>query len=316
MDLPNYITTTFPYCETRQLSSRTLAVYLDERQHSRRGFLQALAAAGGALVFPSPRSSIGHVEIAGFVVVAKPKPGTRSPLAKETEALSLLDSQIKNRDGNIQQVVVTANNAPNGIPVYCFDDISHAGKIDGTPKADFALFSQNDPMCFISHKADSGAKAFQQYSGITEKADGSCIGSISGDQELVEFLLSLQSLHSSIVANKQRYFRPVQSETLMCKSIFGPAYLPSAPKGIDNVHLIGQGDPILTQYENRYYTLTFSHHAALNGHVNDFVHGEYTPIFSARYTQGRTFTVADQVYRDVRVLIAPMVLIGKKAIEI
>jgi hypothetical protein len=237
-------------------------------------------------------------------VYAKPPPGYKKPLAKEQAAIASIERALV-RDS---MVVLTANNNVNGNAVFMFCNVSSVHNIEGTPKADFAIANATHSL-FVSHKAGGGVRAFQQYSGTTSAAGFS----IAQSEELTDFLDELSVYHSNIVSNRKRFFRPLTSQDLIKRAIFGPDF--GCDFGKDNVHVIGQGEPTLTNYEGRYYTLTFSDHASLNGDVSGFTNG-YQPVFAARYTQHRGFEVKGKKYRDVRVLISPRALLSPKAIQL
>lgn len=201
-----------------------------------------------------------------------------------------------------------------------FKNVYGANKIEGTPKADVALVCFDDKKkkfynaCFISHKMGKDASGFQQYSGITAKADGKKSGSISKDKNVMEFLKTLSKLHEIVVKNKQRYYSVVEDKKLIGKSIYGPLFGTST-FGEDNIHLIGQGNAILTK-KGKEHTLSFSAHMSLNPDVSDFKKEGYTTIIGARYSSGRNYEVDGKTYSGVRVLIMPKKLIGSKAIQI
>jgi hypothetical protein len=203
---------------------------------------------------------------------------------------------------------------------FTFKNIYGANKIDGTPKADIALVSYNEKtkkfenVCFISHKMGKDASGFQQYSGITPKADGAKSGAISKDKTVVKFLSDISKLHNSIIKNKSRYYRAIKDNKLIGKSIYGPEF--GSPKfGIDNIHLIGQGDVKFTQ-TGQVHKLEWTGHASYNPDVKDFKKDGFTCVVGARYSAGRNFEVNGKTFSGVRVLIMPQKLIGGNADEI
>jgi hypothetical protein len=203
---------------------------------------------------------------------------------------------------------------------HTFNCIYGANKVAGTPKADIALVSYNEKtkkfedVCFISHKMGTDASGFQQYSGITNKADGTKTGSISSDMNVIEFLRSLSKIHNLVVNGKERFYRTIDDNKLIGKAIYGPLF--GASKfSTDNIHLIGQGDVTLTKSGTK-YIMSFSSHTSLSPSVSEFKKGDYTTIIAARYTSGRNYDVGGKTYKGVRVLIMPKKLIGSKAKEI
>ena len=167
-----------------------------------------------------------------------------------------------------------------------FKNIYGVNKVVGTPKADIALVTYNETsgkfenVCFISHKMGTSAKDFQQYSGITTKADGEKSGSISRDPFVMKFLSDLTAVHKDIVMKKQRYHRIIKSDSLIGKSVFGPKY-GSKIYDEDNIHIIGQGDANFVKNGST-YKLKFSVDSKYNGDVSHFKTGGYTAIIAGR----------------------------------
>lgn len=197
---------------------------------------------------------------------------------------------------------------------FTFKNIVGINKIEGTPKADVALVSWDGKkltdVCFISHKMGTSAKDFQQYSGITDKADGNKPGSISKDKDVQAFLkeIAQPGIYKKITKDKQRFYHEVRSKTLIGKAVYGPEY-GSAKFGIDNIHGIGQGIPVLKKIAAG-YELTFTAGSHFNGDTQPFITGSYKAVIGGRYTAGRNFNVNSRNYTDVRVLILPLVVLG------
>lgn len=203
---------------------------------------------------------------------------------------------------------------------HTFENIYGANKVEGTPKADIALVSFDAKkkkfvdVCFISHKMGKDAGGYQQYSGITTKADGTKSGSISDDKSVVEFLKTLVGFHDAVVTGKQRFYRCIKDKKLIGKAIYGPLF-GSTTYGIDNIHFIGQGDAVLTKV-GKNHRLDFSAHSSYNPDVSEFMKDDYTAIIGARYTSGRNYMSEGKTYSGARILIMPKKLIGSKATEI
>lgn len=203
---------------------------------------------------------------------------------------------------------------------HTFKDVYGANKVEGTPKADIALVTYDGKkkkfvdVCFISHKMGKDASGFQQYSGITTKADGAKAGSISKDKGVVAFLKTLTAYHSAVVDGKERFMRVIKDKALIGKAVYGPLFGAST-YGIDNIHLIGQGDVKFTKTGEK-HKLDFTAHASYNPDVKEFMTGDYTAIIGARYSSGRNYESGNKTYSGVRVLIMPKRLIGSKAKDI
>jgi hypothetical protein len=207
-----------------------------------------------------------------------------------------------------------------GVGKHTFKEIYGANKVEGTPKADIALVTFNsktkkfENVCFISHKLGNSAADYQQYSGITEKADGEKAGSISKDKSVVDFLKTLSGFHKLVVDKKERFYRVLNDNKIVGKAIYGPLF-GSKDYGIDNIHLIGQGDVKFTPSATK-HVMRFTGHVSYNPDVSDFKKNDYTAIIGARYTSGRNYEVNGKIYSGARVLIMPKRLIGSKAKEI
>ena len=227
------------------------------------------------------------------------------------------------------QVMATLNAqfAKIGVPVtvkfgkLTFKNIVGINKIEGTPKADVALVATQGKtlinVCYISHKMGTAAKDFQQYSGITEKADGKKAGSISKDKDVQSFLRSIgqPGIYTKITKDKLRFYQEIKSKSLIGKAVYGPEF-GSSKFTVDNIHGIGQGIPSLTKAGTNVYVLTFSAGAHYNGEVTPFLSGDYKAVIGGRYTAGRNFRVDSKNYTDVRVLILPLVVLGMKSAKL
>lgn len=196
-----------------------------------------------------------------------------------------------------------------------------ANKIDGTPKADIALVTFNERSkkfensYFISHKLGSDAASFQQYSGVTEKADGRVRGAISKDATVLEFLRKVAAVHKRIVQDKERFYMEITDKALIGKSVYGPEFAPGR-KGIDNIHMIAQGNPVF-RAQGKQHELSFSGPGTTFApDVSHFMSGSYTAVLGARFNSGRGFDIDGKRYDDVRILLLPKVVLGGKAMDI
>jgi len=203
---------------------------------------------------------------------------------------------------------------------WTFDDVYGANKVEGTPKADIALVCYNKTTkkfydaCFISHKLGASAKDFQQYSGITTKADGSKVGSISKDKSVIAFLRKISAVQDNITEKKERFFQYIKDKVLVAKSIYGPEF-GAAKYTTDNIHVIGQGNVTFVK-SGTAYALKFSAGQHYNPDVSEFMAGSYAAILSARYTAGRNYEVDGKTYTGARILIMPRPVLGAKAQEL
>lgn len=199
-------------------------------------------------------------------------------------------------------------------------NIYGANKVAGTPKADIALVTYNkiskkfEEVYFISHKMGASAKDYQQYSGITDKADGNKAGAISKHKEVIKFLKDISKVHKTITKSKVRYYRKIKDKTLVGKAVYGPEF-GGQKFNHDNIQLIAQGTPTFTKSGN-FHQLSFSAAMCFSPDVKHIMQNDYTAVIAARYTEGRNYEVDGKQYSGVRVLIMPIVVIGGQAHEI
>ena len=241
-------------------------------------------------------SKSGHIKISK---IRKPT-GKKNVMEAEENAIKGINEALK----KIGHPIICKVKKSDGPGYFTFKDVVACGNVRGTPKADFTLVNtKGDHVAFISHKKEGGAKAYQQYSGITETAGLE----IYNHPETQKFL-------SNVIGfiEDERLTNPmvmkVKSKKLINLSIYGPDYKKGANYGKDHVHFIGQGDPIFTQDKKNpeIYYLTFSDNLHTSGDTS--FRGDYEPAFFTRYTRGRGFELDGKKYRGARVMIAPKVL--------
>ena len=230
------------------------------------------------------------------------KPTTTDVLKEEAIALEALDNRIKEIVKQVGPFELVLKGDPRK---RVFKDVIGARNVHEKfmgreAKSDFNIVSSLGDAVFISHKKAGGAKAFQQYGGISKKSGAA----IMNHPEVQGFL---NELSQRIVDNKLTHpcYHYVKDDNLIGLSVFGSNYKKSF--GIDNVHLVGQGDPIISsvpRHENR-FELTFSDHVVHNGQVNEFKTGDYEAILAATFRAGRGFDYGGQRYIGARVGIYP-----------
>lgn len=208
---------------------------------------------------------------------------------------------------------------------YKMENVVSAGSehIKGDPKADIALMDEaGKEVGFLSHKADSGAKAFQQYGGITLKSGKE----IHNHPLVYKFAKALQD--ALIVKNGEAsakagdsFYWPVpktrEGEKLIGMSVYGPKWDGGKTFGRDSVHAIGQGDPILTRVGEGVYEMTFSYATHPADDVSWGFKGEFQSVFAARYMGGRGLKIRDVNVKNIRPGIFPVEYIkNRKATEL
>ena len=233
----------------------------------------------------------------GFIPVNKiRKPSGFDSVKDETIALENLDKLIK----DIGYPIDIQLKGERGIDRTVYKGIIGARTIPGTPKADFACYSASGNEIFISHKKSGGAKAFQQYSGVTEAAGAG----INRHPEVIQFMRIVSNNISNGRLENPMYAE-VKDRKLINLSIFGPDY--GGSFGTENCQLIGQGQAKLipTDKDGLFY-LTFDDHIALNGEVDLFTSGDYTAVLAATYRSGRGFVVDGNRFDGARLGLYPI----------
>jgi hypothetical protein len=264
----------------------------------------------------------GNIGLIPINKLGKPK---RNTTAVEDVALRDLNLAIKKRMLGNKGICIVVQNKGS---IEIFEGAVGARTNKGTPKSDFTIIdSRGRNICYISHKAAGGAKAYQQYSGISRTAGEQ----ISKHNLVKKSLKGFSQKHSQIVNEKKRYKYEIPFTTngkeLMNYAIYGPDY-GQRNFGINNVNFIAQGKPTLLEYEkkksdspilNKYghiYELIFSDGLSINGDLNHFKTTGYKPHILARYTAGRKFLIETTEYRGVRILIAPDALSTSKTTKL
>lgn len=300
----------------------------DGKKISNRGFSPKTP-----LVITSPKSiSIQGIQcaeikisnVAGFLPISRiQKATTKDPLLKERMTIQGMDNALKqfipkNSPKGITVIIPHSNSQLNKIE-YVFPDIRGVVNVKGTPKADFALVdSKGIEQVFISHKDGAGPNAFQQYSGTSPNA-----GLVIHNHPEVQTFFKKLTNYISEIEKGQRYRSTVIDPLLINYAVYGPDYTSNNKKfGINHVHFIGQGNPILSEYKGSdkklqgSYVLTFSHSLHTSGSTTEFITGGYKAVIGARKASfDRIFTVDNKIYRGVRILISPTASISVSTIK-
>jgi hypothetical protein len=197
-------------------------------------------------------------------------------------------------------------------------------QIKGDPKTDIALLdSDNKEVGFISHKADSGAKAFQQYGGITKKSGVK----INKSPLVLDFAKRIEKYLVDVTG--KNVARPGDSfmmeipknregETLISTAVYGSEWNRGKSFSRNSVHCIGQGDPVLTPTSKAgIYELTFSSATHYAHDISWAFSGNYKAIFAARYMSGRGFTAGSVRINNIRPGIFPFEYVtGRRSINL
>ena len=170
-----------------------------------------------------------------------------------------------------------------------YSDITTATTVPKTPKADFSFDnSKGKRVIFVSHKAGSKAKDFQQYGGVTAIADNSEV------QSFVDAVK--ENLQDPNQMEPGRGFRrKVNSPELIRKVVYGLDFQAKENYGIDNVQGLLQGPLKFNKVGKEdsgepIYELS-SNHTILNPNLPE---GEYEAYFYVTMRRNRNqFSIKD-----------------------
>lgn len=246
----------------------------------------------------------------------------RSPFNKSTTAVEdIVHGTIRSKFSTIVE-----NEGPFTLYIdgkHKMENVVDIIQPKGDPKADFVILNDKKKgVGFISHKKEGGAKAYQQYGGLSPRVSGlKKYGDRKMIREVDEFIRDLDNylLKNPGAERVSRIYRPVKNPKLVGFSIFGPEY-GSGDFGLENVNVIGQGEAIIEPYKDG-YNLTFSdstHHNSRN--VKWAMKGPYQATLIARASRGEGRKLrgirSDIVVENRRGMIAPLALVTGNAIEI
>lgn len=302
----------------KQVTSNRMAIVTDRRSEALTKTLNTFV--GSKLVKDRQSlniSSLGVIHIGQIQVIAKP--ASKNVLKAEQEATESLIGLIRR--------AVEQEGKPIDILIGSFKikSVVNAGsdQIRGDPKADIALIDNlNKEVGFISHKKEGGAKAFQQYGGISKDA-----GSLIYEDPLVKLFVDdvykfVKSQSGRNTASSGlslwRYIPDNPAgKPLIARSVYGPNWNRGRSFGRDSVHCIGQGSPILTRTPAGEYKLSFSEAMHTADDLSWISVGPYKPILAATYRSGRKLENGGTIVNDMRGGIYPYDFIsGRKAVRI
>jgi len=198
--------------------------------------------------------------------------GIGSGTVKEDRELSSLIKQIENLKSIVKKSTVPIR---VGRTTY---EISTAASTPGTPKSDFHLIDiEGNEVVWISHKDGKTAKDFQQWGGMSERAESA----IYNHKESQSFINDVRSKTGTQMPSATTYARKITSERLKNLSIYGNQY--GKKLGRQNVSILLQG-PVKLVKKGSVYLLD-SNHVHLNG---EKMTGDFVPVFMAIYKGDRS----------------------------
>lgn len=222
-------------------------------------------------------STIGGVRVDRTTIFVKPNKRASSVHYEITEINNLNKkiSSILEQSGCDYVTIKYKNNLYNVVRVE---------KTPGTPKSDFHFIDVNGNEClWISHKAGTTPKDFQQWSGMSASLENA----IFTHKESKAFVNDLYMLYpNKVMPNRTSVMKSITDNKLKKMAVYGSGYNGVVNnEGRNNVCYVLQGNvelkPIPSQ-PNIYTIEAF--HKYENG---DDITGSYEPVMSAIYKGDR-----------------------------
>ena len=183
---------------------------------------------------PAANVQIGNKK--GYVLINKIKKPTKAPDSVEKRTISMAQTDLD----KLKEKAGVGKKRISGIDIEVdgFGLITDVATVEKVPervngreaKADIVLKnSKGTRLIYISHKAAGGAKAFQQYGGISETAGTKEMpGLVYNNPEVQKFLNDLYSLYKSSLDFSSKLFNLSNCEIfIICARSFDfRGYLP------------------------------------------------------------------------------------------
>ncbi len=218
----------------------------------------------------------------------------RAGIAKEDEALKELNKQLTD---------IKKTNGIGSVPIIIKNkiyQIDYGESTPGTPKSDFHLVDiTGKEVIWISHKDGKTAKDFQQWGGISQRAEPL----VFNHPETQKFAKDLLAQYPQGLPPATTLFRKIKDNKLKYLSIYGNQY--GGALGRQNVSMLLQG-PIEVIKKGSVYILK-SNNIHYNGESVD--DNGFDPAFMAIYKGDRS----DAGIKGTRIVIAPIG--GRKGTE-
>jgi hypothetical protein len=208
---------------------------------------------------------------------------------KEDRELQSLINQIETIKSQIASATVPIKIGNKIHQVYT------AASTPGTPKSDFHLLDlDGKEIVWISHKDGRTQKDFQQWGGISQRAEPK----IFAHPEVKTFLSDLKKLWENGIPRATSVYRKIKDEKLKMMSVYGNEYKsPGTNLGRQNVSIMLQGPVKLKKTTNHW--VFKSNHVHLNG---ESMAGPYEPVLTAIYKGDRS----DGGIKGARIVIMPI----------
>ena len=192
--------------------------------------------------------------------------------------------------------------------IECAQMVKTVGKYNGKePKSDMTIIdANNNPVAYISHKAGSSAKDFQQYGGVSNMALPT---RYHNNLEIKSFMEAVLRERPEGLASGDQFYKEVKDASLVKIMMYGPEYASKRP-GISNVDEFHLGNMSLQGAKGATYKIISSH----KGTNGDMPRGDYAATFIVRAQFRRSPAVAAGVtVENARIMVAPKALVSRKA---
>lgn len=154
-----------------------------------------------------------------------------------------------------------------------YKGITSAVTVNGTPKADFTLNSDQGPVIYISHKDGSKPSDFQQYGGFTGLMD---------DPEIKAFIEAVARKTNGELQPRQSFVRELKGDGIKLKAIYGLDQ-EQGSFGNNKCQVVYQGPVKFVEQNDGTYLIT-SNHTLLNPELPT---EGYAPVLYVSYRRGR-----------------------------
>lgn len=184
--------------------------------------------------------------------------------------------------------------------VMCAQMVKTEGKYQGyEPKSDMTIIDDNgNPTAYISHKAGTGAKSYQQYGGLSDKA---LPAKYKNNKIVKAFMQDVLKQRPNGLKSGDSFYRLLTDNQLVRMMMYGPES--GGEPSIHNVDEFHLGNMKLKGRGQGPYKIN-SIHKGTNG---DIPKGDYAAVLFIRYQARRgDARAAGEVVKNARVGVFPL----------
>lgn len=234
--------------------------------------------------------------------------GKGSGVSKETAAMNYFNEELNKilQKEGVSQIKLSINKRT----VKCAYMQKTVGKYNGKePKSDMTIVDVNGKAtAYISHKAGTSAKDYQQYGGVS---DAALPQEYRGNAFIKKFMQDVRALRPLGLKSGDSFYRKLDDDKLIRIMMYGPEYggMPSISNvdefHLGNMNLVGRGEGP--------YQIT-SNHKGINGQIPT---GAFEAVLFVRYQSARGDARAGgEVVKNARVGIFPIAKISSTSVQI